>query len=133
MFTVIGDVTGDGVRDLIAKDTAGKMWVLPTGVRRTGTTRQFVVGARKSVPGDFSAVVAMGGWGDVNADGKPDLLLRLSSGTLYLMPYNGGSARFGPVRGPLSGGARSARSAARATSWAVPRPTWSDASTTPST
>ena len=106
LFTVIGDVTGDGVRDIIAKDTAGKMWVLPTGVRRNGTERQFVVGTRKSVPGDFSAVAAMGGWGDVNADGKPDLLLRLSSGSLYLMPYNGGNARFGPTRGPLSGGGK---------------------------
>ncbi|HEY1134744.1 MAG TPA: FG-GAP-like repeat-containing protein [Nocardioides sp.] len=104
LFTVIGDLTGDGVRDIVAKDTAGKMWVIPTGVRRTGNVRQFVLGQRISVPGDFSAVAAMGGWGDVNADGRSDLLLRLSSGSLYLMPYNGGVARFGPTRGPLAGG-----------------------------
>ncbi|MDF9715645.1 VCBS repeat-containing protein [Nocardioides sp. ChNu-153] len=101
LITSVGDLTDDGKPDLVMRDTAGKLWIIPGGVAGTVKGRVVAMGARIQVPGDFGSISAMGGWGDVTADRKADLVVRLSSGTVYIMPGNG-DARLGPARGPVA-------------------------------
>lgn len=102
MFTSVGDVTGDGRADLLMRDRAGKLWIVPLGAAGTVRGQKVGIGQRIPVPGEFGGITAMGGWGDATGDGKADLVMRLSSGTLYVLPSNGAGA-FGPARGPLGG------------------------------
>ncbi|WP_433862320.1 GH25 family lysozyme [Streptomyces sp. L7] len=80
-----GDLNGDGKPDVLARKPDGTLW--------------FYAGTGASGSGAFAAGVQIGsGWGvfdsiiaagDVNGDGKPDLLARKPDGTLWLYPGTG--------------------------------------------
>ncbi|GGP89267.1 FG-GAP-like repeat-containing protein [Streptomyces roseolilacinus] len=82
-----GDLSDDGRTDLLAVEkSTGKLWLYPgTG---SGTP-----GARKLIGnGGWNAVNAMVGAGDMNGDGRPDLIAREpSTGKLWLYPGRTGS------------------------------------------
>lgn len=81
----VGDMTGDGRADLIARKPDGSLWLYP--------------GTGNIANGGFSAPISLGGgWnifdtiiapGDVTGDGKPDILGRKPDGTLWLYAGNG--------------------------------------------
>ncbi|WP_438292543.1 FG-GAP repeat domain-containing protein [Streptomyces sp. HUAS TT7] len=93
-----GDLNGDGHADLLARDRTGDLWLYPGD----GSARKF--GDRIRVGDDWKAYNKILGSGDVNGDGRADVLARADDGHLYLFPGTGnGSAPFGP-RQDLGGG-----------------------------
>ncbi len=83
-----GDYTGDGLTDLVARTTGGDLYVYPGTGSASG-----VFGTRKHVGGGWNTFKHLTAPGDLNADGKGDLLGINSAGELY--PYlNTSSARF---------------------------------------
>ncbi|MFB7357975.1 FG-GAP-like repeat-containing protein [Streptomyces gardneri] len=79
VLTAAGDLSGDGKADLVARDTAGKLWLYPG--RGNGT-----LGARKLVGGGWQVMNRLVGSGDLNGDGKADLVARDTAGKLWLYP-----------------------------------------------
>ncbi|MFB7608578.1 FG-GAP repeat domain-containing protein [Streptomyces gardneri] len=72
------DVTGDGKADLVARDTAGKQWLYAG----TGAAAK-PFGDRKQIGYGWQSYNSMVAPGDLNSDGKADLVARDSSGTLW--------------------------------------------------
>ncbi|MGW6975289.1 FG-GAP-like repeat-containing protein [Streptomyces sp. NPDC054952] len=86
-----GDVTGDGHGDLLARDKTGVLWIYPGD----GSARK--VGDRIRVGDGWNAYNKILGSGDVNGDGRVDVLARSTDGRLYLLLGTGNSAApFGP-------------------------------------
>jgi hypothetical protein len=86
-ITASGDLSGDGRADLVAVEkSTGKLWLYPG----TGTGG---LGARKLIgSGGWNSVNALVGAGDMNSDGRPDLIAReASTGKLWLYPGRTGS------------------------------------------
>ncbi len=78
----IGDFDGDGHRDVMARDTAGNLWLYPgNGQGGWRAPRQIGSGWQ-----NFTSII---GVGDLNGDGHPDLLALDTSGVLWLYPGNG--------------------------------------------
>ncbi|MFI6413476.1 FG-GAP-like repeat-containing protein [Streptomyces sp. NPDC050585] len=80
-----GDLSGDGRTDLLAVEkSTGRLWLYPG--TSTGT-----LGARKLLGnGGWNAMNALVGAGDMNSDGRPDLIAReASTGKLWLYPGTG--------------------------------------------
>lgn len=89
-ITGFGDLSGDGRADLLASEkSTGKLWMYP-GTSTGG------LGARKLVGSSgWNGMDALVGAGDMNGDGRPDLVARQpSTGKLWLYPGRTGS--FGP-------------------------------------
>ncbi|MEU3481151.1 FG-GAP-like repeat-containing protein [Streptomyces sp. NPDC033754] len=81
-ITAFGDLTADGRSDLLAVEkTTGKLWMYPS--TPTGT-----LGARVLLgTGGWNAMNALVGAGDMNGDGRPDLIAReASTAKLWLYP-----------------------------------------------
>lgn len=73
-----GDVTGDGIPDLLARSTGGAMWLYPGNGK--GGFR-----SRTSVPGIWTGLDSFVVPGDLTGDGLPDLLARqTATGKLWL-------------------------------------------------
>jgi hypothetical protein len=81
-----GDLSQDGKPDLLARDGAGDLWLY----RGTGSGAALkVLGARIKIGRSWNSMtwIAMGG--DLNGDGKSDVLSRDLSGYLWLYPGTG--------------------------------------------
>jgi hypothetical protein len=77
-----GDLSGDGKADIVARDTAGVLWLYKgTGNAAAPFTARTKVGSGWNT---FNYLVSTG---DLNADGRTDLIARDKSGALYR--YNG--------------------------------------------
>ncbi|MFF2778182.1 FG-GAP-like repeat-containing protein [Streptomyces sp. NPDC058052] len=86
-LTAFGDLTGDNRSDLLAVEkSTGKLWLYP------GTTTG-KLGARQLLgTGGWNGMNALIGFGDMNKDGKADLLAReASTGKLWLYPGKPGA------------------------------------------
>ncbi|WP_329621874.1 peptidase inhibitor family I36 protein [Streptomyces sp. NBC_01255] len=84
-LTAFGDLTADGGSDLLAVEkSTGKLWLYPGTA--TGT-----LGARKLIGnGGWNAMNALVAPGDMNGDGRADLIGREgSTGKLWLYPSTG--------------------------------------------
>jgi len=85
-ITLPGDITGDGKPDLFATDTSGTAWVYPgTGTGKFGT--RIKIGTGWQI---YGGVVY--GKGDLTNDGRPDIVGRDSSGTLWLYKGTGNAS-----------------------------------------
>ncbi|MEV7414614.1 VCBS repeat-containing protein [Streptomyces sp. NPDC089919] len=81
------DLTGDGKADLLARDKTGVLWLHP------GTGKAAAPFApRVKVGGGWNAFNALVGFGDLNGDGKADLLARDAAGVLSLYKGTGQAA-----------------------------------------
>jgi hypothetical protein len=80
-----GDLDGNGVDDIVARDTTGRLWLYPRSGAAGGAgwmpRRQIGSGWQ-----GFSAIVAAP---DITGDGHPELLARDGAGRLWLYPTNG--------------------------------------------
>ncbi|MER6560328.1 VCBS repeat-containing protein [Streptomyces sp. NPDC001027] len=73
-ITAVGDIAGSAAGDLVARDTAGVLW-LYQGNGRGGFASRVRVGS------GWKAFTRLVGAGDVNADGRPDLIAHGPNGT----------------------------------------------------
>lgn len=72
-----GDLNGDGVGDLLAQDKSNKLW-------RYDGTGSGTFKARVKLADDWgSSYNVLVGTGDLNSDGKADLIARDTAGNLY--------------------------------------------------
>jgi hypothetical protein len=76
------DASGDGLPDLIARDSRGAVFIY----RGTGDGR---LGTRVSASSGLSRMTALVAAGDLDSNGVADLLARDSTGTLWLYRANG--------------------------------------------
>ncbi|MFF8592112.1 FG-GAP-like repeat-containing protein [Streptomyces sp. NPDC015220] len=86
-ITAFGDLSGDGRADLVAVEkSTGRLWLYPgTGSGGLGTRK--LIGN-----GGWNGMNALVGAGDMNSDGRPDLIGReASTGKLWLYPGRTGS------------------------------------------
>ncbi|MFJ8364462.1 FG-GAP repeat domain-containing protein [Streptomyces sp. NPDC093984] len=87
MLVGVGDVTGDGHPDLLARDSSGVLW-LYTG---TGNTSP-LYNQRIRLGSGWNTYTALVGVRDLTDDGHPDLLARDHNGVLWLYTGTGGSS-----------------------------------------
>ena len=80
--TKITDFNGDGKPDVLARDTAGALWLYP------GNGSGGWLAARRIGSG-WNVMTAIEAPGDFNGDGKADVIARDSKGALWLYPGNG--------------------------------------------
>ncbi|WRH26499.1 S8 family serine peptidase [Arthrobacter sp. JZ12] len=81
---VTSDFSGDGNADVLARDTAGALWLYP-GNGSGGWKSRVKVGSGWN---GFTSIVEPG---DFNGDGNTDVLARDTKGVLWLYPGNGNS------------------------------------------
>jgi secreted trypsin-like serine protease len=91
-IVVPGDMTGDGIPDLLTEDSAGRVWVYPGKGNGLFTTAVLTNASWSR----YNLVV---GHGDYTGDGIADVLGRdTASGALYVLPGTGTTAApFGPA------------------------------------
>ncbi|WP_331446623.1 N-acetylmuramoyl-L-alanine amidase [Streptomyces xanthochromogenes] len=83
----VGDATGDGKPDLIARDPAGRLWLY----RGTGNPAA-PFATRSQIGTGWHIYNTLTGGGDLTGDGKPDLIARDPAGRLWLYRGTGNPA-----------------------------------------
>lgn len=73
-----GDLTGDGKADIVARDTSGVLWLY----QGTGNFKA-PFAARTRIGAGWNTYDRLLSVGDLDADGKPDLVARKPNGDLY--------------------------------------------------
>ncbi|HET6627734.1 MAG TPA: FG-GAP-like repeat-containing protein [Nocardioidaceae bacterium] len=92
----VGDMTGDGKNDLVARDRSNRLWLVPGRTRRS-------LGTPVRLPHAWGSFDLIAGMGDLTNDGLPDLVVRKRrSGLVYIYPGNGRSG-IGQRYGAFSG------------------------------
>ncbi len=86
-----GDVDGDGLSDVVATRPDGSLWLY----RNDGSTLPYPSSIRIGASGwDHFGQIALG---DVNGDGRADIVATRPNGTVWLYPNTGDASRpFGP-------------------------------------
>ncbi|WNI15151.1 N-acetylmuramoyl-L-alanine amidase [Actinacidiphila sp. ITFR-21] len=97
-ITGVGDITGDGRPDLIARDSKGNLWLF----KGTGTST--VLAARTSIGSGWNSYNLISGLADVTGDGKADLIARDTGGVLWLFKGTGSATAPFSARAKLGGG-----------------------------
>ncbi|MER7764606.1 trypsin-like serine protease, partial [Streptomyces sp. NPDC097619] len=95
-----GDLTGDGRADLVARDSAGGLY-LYAGTGKTGAQ---AFAARVKVGGGWQIYNELVMTGDINNDGRADLLARDAAGTMWLYKGTGKSSAIFATRVNFGGG-----------------------------
>ncbi|MFG3286751.1 FG-GAP repeat domain-containing protein [Streptomyces sp. NPDC048111] len=93
-----GDVNGDGHNDLLARDKAGVLW------QYLGDGSGTKFSAPQRLGAGWNAYNKLVGSGDINGDGKADLLARDTNGHLWLYPGTSDIATPFGVRKDLGAG-----------------------------
>ncbi|MFI9584004.1 FG-GAP repeat domain-containing protein [Streptomyces sp. NPDC052236] len=78
-----GDLSGDGKGDLLARDSAGALYLYKGNGTGTGFAARIKLGTGWNT---FNKLV---GAGDINGDGLADVVARTTGGSLYLYPGSG--------------------------------------------
>jgi hypothetical protein len=88
LLTAVGDVTGDARNDVLARNPGnGRLFVFAG--KGTGGFAD-----RQRVPGEWAGYRSLAATGDLDGDGKADLLARDAAGALWALPGTG-TGRFG--------------------------------------
>ena len=87
-ITGVGDLSGDGRNDLLARKPNGSLWLYKGTGKVDATNNGYQEAVRVGDYG-WEAFDQFFGAGDFNADGRNDLLARRPDGTLWLYPGNG--------------------------------------------
>lgn len=82
-----GDLTGDGHADLLARDSAGVLWLY----RGTGSATA-PLASRVRICAGWNGYTALTGAGDLTGDGRDDLLAVDGAGTMWLYASTGNLA-----------------------------------------
>ncbi|MEV3860617.1 VCBS repeat-containing protein [Streptomyces sp. NPDC050095] len=82
-----GDLTGDGKADIVARDSAGVLWLY----KGTGNVNS-LFSAKVKIGAGWNQFNTLVGSGDIDLDGKADLLARTSTGDLYLYKGTGSAS-----------------------------------------
>jgi hypothetical protein len=89
----VGDLTGDGHPDLVARDSVGTLWLYPWASSHT-----LSAGVQLGDPGAFAGMTAIQGVADFTGDGHADIVTRDSSGKVWLYPFTGDAVMGAPVQ-----------------------------------
>ncbi|MCB5167926.1 VCBS repeat-containing protein [Streptomyces bambusae] len=79
----VGDLTGDGKGDLLARTSGGTLYLYH------GNGAGTALGSKTGIGAGWGAYNKLLGAGDFTGDGRADLIARTSGGTLYLYPGTG--------------------------------------------
>ncbi|MFF5638914.1 FG-GAP repeat domain-containing protein [Streptomyces sp. NPDC012825] len=83
----VGDLSGDGKADIVARDSAGVLWMY----KGTGDYKS-PFGGRTKIGGGWGGFNTLLGVGDLDWDGRSDLLARDTAGKLYRYSGTGNAA-----------------------------------------
>ncbi|WP_306634410.1 GH25 family lysozyme [Pseudarthrobacter siccitolerans] len=84
----VGDFSGDGKPDLVARGNDGSLWIYP-GTGTVGATSNGYAAPIRIGDFGWEVYTALTGVGDYNGDGKNDILGRKSDGSLWLYAGTG--------------------------------------------